>query len=118
MRCLVRNKRNFFYANYTGKTPVKDEYGNDTGEYTVTYTPPTSYKANISPAKGEVINEYFGESDDYDRVIVLENNIPIDEQTVLWIDTPSTEPYNYTVKSVARNLNSTLIAIKKVEVGK
>ena len=37
MRTLVRNKIPIYYANYRDKTPIRDEYGNQTGEYEVTY---------------------------------------------------------------------------------
>ena len=118
MRCLVRNKRSFYYANYDKKEPVIDEYGNQTGEFKVTYTFPIPYKANISPAKGETINEYFGEAEDYDRVIVLENNVNISEQSILWIDREPTQAHNYIIKKVAKSLNSTILAVKKVDVSK
>ena len=67
----------------------------------------------------------FGESESYDKVIVLDNpNTPIDEYSTLWVDTlpllnedGSTEtPHDYVVKKVARSLNSVSIAISKVIV--
>ena len=122
MRCLNRNSIGFYYAVYQGSTPVlvKDEYGNEieTGEYEVSYDEPEYARGNISPAKGAVAVEVFGSTEGYDRVLVIDDpDTPIDEYTVLWVDTDDTdEPYDYIVRKVARSLNSASIAISKVNV--
>ena len=125
MRCMVRNKSAFFYALYDGQTELEDEYGNATGQYRVSYTNPIKTLGNISAAQGEMQSRQFGESESYDRVIVLDDrNTPIDEYAVLWVDTPprinedgsTTTPHDYTVRKVARSLNSVSIAISKVAV--
>ena len=133
MRCLHRNKIKFFYALYEKKEPIVDEYGNMTGEYAVTHGNPVECYGNISAARGEMATCQFGESEVYDKILVLDNVSPkIDEYTVLWVDTlPKTNtdgtlskntegevdtPYDYTVKKVARSLNSVSIAIRKVNV--
>jgi hypothetical protein len=81
---------------------------------------------NISSAQGEMQTRQFGESETYDKVIVLGNpNTPIDEYSILWVDTEpmlsddSTKKvaHDYVVKKVARSLNSVSIAISKVNVG-
>ena len=125
MRCLVRNKRTFYYAPYIGETEIVDEYGNATGQFSVNYGKPVKMLGNVSAAQGEMQNRQFGESESYDKVIVLDDrNAPIDEHSVLWVDTlphlnedGSTDtPYDYTVKRVARGLNGVSIAISKVDV--
>ena len=133
MRCLERNKRAFYYALYAGKTAMKDEYGNETSESRVEYSKPVSCRGNISAAHGETDTRQFGEHEVYDRVIVMSNrDTPIDEYAVLWVDsspevTADGElarddegeilmPWDYTVKKVARSLNSVSIAIRKVNV--
>lgn len=125
MRCMNRNKQKFFFALYEGKSPVEDEYGNATGEYDVLHGNPIEYAANISAAKGETSTRQFGESESYDKVIVMDNDAPsIDEYTVLWVDTlpvlnddgTTDTPHDYIVKKVARGLNSVSIAISKVNV--
>lgn len=133
MRCMGRNKVSFFYSLYEDKEPIKDEFGNNTGEYNVTHGNPQEFKANISAAKGETTTRQFGESESYDKVIVMENDAPpIDEYTILWVDTVPTvdengalatnedgetiTPHDYIVKKVAKSLNSVSIAISKVEV--
>nr|DAF08946.1 MAG TPA: hypothetical protein [Caudoviricetes sp.] len=133
MKTLIRNKSKFYYALFESKVPKIDEYGNNTGEYEVRWGKPLEYSANISAAKGKTSTRQFGESENYDRVIVMGNNSPnIDEYTVLWVDTiPKLDgngllllnedgsvvtPHDHIVKKVARSINSVSVAISKVNV--
>ena len=133
MRCMNRNKVKFFYSLYEGREPITDEYGNVTGEYDAKHGNPTEGYANISAAKGETQTRQFGESETYDKVIVMDNEAPpIDEYAVLWVDlTPQLDengslavnekgeiitPHDYIVKKVAKSLNVVSIAICKVNV--
>lgn len=133
MRMMVRNKSEFYYSLYKEKIPKTDEYGNVTGEYDIIRDNPMKFVANISAAKGETSTRQFGESESYDKVIVMGNDAPpIDEYTVLWVDrTPQVDedgalalndddevitPHDYIVKKVAKSLNSVSIAISKVTV--
>ena len=125
MRCLVRNKRKFYYASYIGETEITDEYGNATGEYNLAYENPIQLLGNVSAAQGEMQSRQFGESESYDKVIVLDDSdTPIDEYAILWVDTlphlnedGSTDtPHDYIVRKVARSLNGVSIAISKVDV--
>ena len=133
MKMLERNKSTFFYALYKDKFPRKDEYGNLTGEYDIVRANPQEFSANISAAKGEISTMLFGESESYDKTIVLGVDAPpIDEYTVLWVDSApqvdetgalvidddgnAVTPYDYIVKKVAKSLNSVSIAISKVDV--
>lgn len=125
MRCMVRNKSKFYYASYIGESEIKDEYGNNTGEYEIAYSNPVESSGNVSAAQGEMQSRQFGESESYDKVIVLDDiNAPINEHSILWVDTlpylnedgTTDTPHNYTVKRIARSLNGVLIAIKKVDV--
>ena len=125
MRGMVRNKTRFYYASYNGETEIIDEHGNVTGEYVVTFSNPIKTTGNISAARGEMQSRQFGESESYDKVIVLDDrDAPIDEQSILWVDTlpllnedGSTDtPHDYIVTRVARSLNGVSIAIRKVRV--
>ena len=125
MRCMVRNKTTFYYASYIGETEIIDEYGNRTGEFSLTYGKPTRVSGNVSAAQGEMQSRQFGESESYDKVIVLDDrNAPIDEHSILWVDTlphlnedGSTDtPHDYIVRRVARSINGVSIAIGKVDV--
>lgn len=123
MKCLHRNKRKFFYALFREKIAIKDEYGNDSGEYKVVYDSPVEMSANVSAATGEAQVEQFGNSLLYDKVIITDDtNCPIDEHSVLCIDTPPSYDkdgnliYDYIVKKVAKSLNTVSFAVSKVEV--
>lgn len=125
MKTLTRNKIRIYYANYRNKTALKDEYGNLTGEYKITYGDPVAVMANVSAARGESTTRQFGEDVSYDRIIILDNpTFPISETSILWVDTPpeiseggTTEtPHDYIVKQVAPSLNSVSIAVSKVNV--
>ena len=126
MRSMVRNKTTFYYASYIGETEMIDEYGNRTGEFSLTYGKPTRMSGNVSAAQGEMQSRQFGESESYDKVIVLDDrDAPIDEHSILWVDTlpllnddgTTDTPPDYVVKKVARSLNGVSIAIRKVSVG-
>ena len=125
MRLLHRNKVRIFYANYRDKIPLKDEYGNMTGEYEIVYDTPVEVKANVSAARGEATTRQFGDDESYDRIIVLDDpRIPIAVTSIFWIDTlpeiaedgSADTPHDYIVKQVAASLNSVSIAVSKVNV--
>ena len=125
MRCMVRNQSKFYYALYIDSSEMIDEYDNGTGEYEVFHGKPTLARGNVSSARGEMQSRQFGESESYDKVIVLDNvNTPIDEYSILWVDTlpllnsdGSTDtPHDYVVVRKAVSLNSVSLAIRKVAV--
>lgn len=133
MRCMTRNKSEFHYALYSNNTEITDEYGNATGQYQVNYGKPVSALGNISAARGEIQSRQFGESEAYDKVIVLEDiHTPIDEHSILWVDTEplltadgtlasnddgtAKTPHDYVVTRKAVSLNSVSLAIRKVTV--
>ena len=124
MRTLDYNKRTFYYCLFNEKTKMVDADGNFTGDYKSGYSPAVACKGNISAAAGSSDIEQFGTGIEYDKVIVLQGtNWAIDEHTVLFIDVePSYEDeeqtlpkYNYIVSRVAKSLNHTTLAIKRVE---
>ena len=125
MRCLFRNTRKIYYSKIVCKKELKDEYGNNSGEYEVIYTNPIRCRGNVSAAQGEMETRQFGDTESYDKVIVLDNvNIPIDEYSILWVDSlpvinedgTTNTPHDYIVKKIARSLNSVSIAISKVNI--
>lgn len=100
-----------------------DNEGNSTGEKVIRYTDPVELRANVSPATGNTSVEQFGNSVQYDKVIVLDDlSCPIDEYSVLFVDkdpefdNDGNPLFDYIVKKVAPSLNSVSIAIAKVEV--
>lgn len=119
----TRNDRLFRYCLYSDNIPITDEYGNETGEYRVTYGEPIEMYANISPASGYAQTEQFGNLDNYDKVIVTHDmNCPIDENSVLFIDkepeyTVAGDPmFDYTVRRKAVSLHHIAYAVRKADV--
>lgn len=123
MKTMERNKVPFWYLLYDRKEAVKNEDGNETGDYRVVYKEAVFQRENISAATGSAQVEQFGNFISYDKVIVTDDLCcPIDENTVLFIDK---EPeydedgnplYDYIVKRVAKSLNSISYAVSKVNV--
>lgn len=132
MVCMDINKQTLWYALFDHKQQDTDEYGTVVGTPYNVFKPPRKTEANISPAKGETSVQAFGNDDSYDQTLILDNGVPIDEYSVLWIGvTPKLDesgeletddegnvitPYNYIVKKVATSLNNMQVAIKKVTV--
>ena len=113
MKGMERNKQTFWYAVPTGeKQPILDAAGHMTGEYENAYSERIEFRGNISPGTGQTEATPFGSDVTFDRVIVLEGEIPpIDEFCKIWY-----ENEQYIVKKVARSLNGVSIAIRKVDV--
>ena len=120
MRMNNRNKQTLWYAPYLQTSVSTDSEGFENGTYAV-YGEAMKLEANISPARGAVVAQQFGDDDQYDNVIAIEDqDIPIDEHTVIWIGAnPQTEPWTHIVRKVARSLPTfgcTLVAVSKVTV--
>lgn len=125
MRTRQRTSRTFYYRLYTGEAEIVDDYGNPTGQVYKTYTVPVAFKANISPPSGEDVIEIFGALERYDRVIqTCDMACPIDENSVLYIDTtPSLDEqtgewsaHDYIVSRVSPSVNTIRIGCTKVNV--
>ena len=123
MRLLKRNESSFYYLLYLSKEQAVNGGGDETGESKVIYSAPVLMKANVSAATGYAQTELFGNSITYDKVIVTSDmSCPIDENSVLFVDkkpefdTQGNPLYDYTVKRVAKSLNSISIAVSKVAV--
>lgn len=134
-RTAFRNKQPFWYALYDGTVEDYDEYGNQSGTH-VTYKNPVKAYGNISPARGNVTVQQYGEDARYDKVIVLgDRDTVINEYAVLWIDVePELDangalkvnangeivtPWDYIVRKVGRGLphfGDVEIAVSKVNL--
>lgn len=123
MKIMERNKQSFFYCLFDTSQAVTNAEGEETGEHKVTYKAEVEMKANISAATGYAQVEQFGNFITYDKVVVTDDmSCPIDENTVLFIDkAPEYDEegnplFDYTVRRVAKSLNSIAIAVSKVNV--
>lgn len=129
MRSMEINKVLVWYALYSGKQPILDSEGNETGEYTSGYDEPVKIRIRVSPNKGEATNQFFGTLLDYDSTMITTDTLPLDEYSILWVGkepelTDGTYPidgegnqitgHTHTVIKVAPDINVTQYAIKKI----
>ena len=123
MKILKRNTQVFYYALYKATERVISDKGYKTGEPIVTYEKPVLMRASISPASGRTYAEIFGSDINYTKVIITDDvNCPIDEQTVLWVDTlpdlddegETDTPNDYCITAIRKSLNCIAYAIAKV----
>lgn len=115
MRTLLRNRQEFWFARYTGKYPILDADGNDTGEYGTTHSDPVRALGNIDPAVGVRFAAAWGSGASYDhRVIPEDPNLPIREGDYVWVGVSPDGPHNYQVTTIGKSLNFLLLNIKKV----
>lgn len=110
--------KEFYYANVSGNAENTDEDGNRTGTYSITYSEPIKAYGNISADQGATSLNPFGIGENYQRVLQLaDKDAPITETSILWIDDLDTShPHDYEVRGVARSLESSRFALKKVVV--
>ena len=117
MRGLNRNKRLLHYAVYLGDKAIRDEYGNETGEYLPVYGDPTPLTCNVSSATGEDAVQVFGSFTNYARVLcVADIHCPLAERSIVWFGVSPEEQYNYVVTRKADSKNGLLYAMQEVEV--
>ena len=84
------DKRPLWYSNPVGdKTPVVDEWGNETGETSQTWSDPAKLMLNVSPPTGSAEANPFGAFTDYSYVVSSsskKHNTPLYEGTRLVSD--------------------------------
>ena len=115
---LRRNEQTIHYALYNGKTMLTDAQGNKTGEYTLAYGTLAEMQAVLAPVVGTAEREVFGVDVDYDRTaLIYDTACPITEESIVWVDVPTSGKHDYIVKKIAKSLNTVVIALKKVNVG-
>lgn len=112
------DKRPLWYSNPVGdKTPVVDEWGNETGETSQTWSDPAKLMLNVSPPTGSAEANPFGAFTDYSYVVSSsskKHNTPLYEGTHIWFQTDVSKPFNYIVAKVAEHITDTLYALKEV----
>lgn len=117
MRDLKRNRQKLHYALFAEKTPILDEDGFETGDYTAGYGTPVEFKANISSAKGDANVDLFGLDISYQKTISTCSKLPIEEGTLIWheaaVKDDDGESADYIVVAVAKSLNTVVYALQK-----
>lgn len=123
MKLMKRNLKPVSYCLFKEKVPLKDKDGYETGESGVGYADPVEIQCSVSPAMGYTQAQMFGNLESYDKVLITDDmSCPIDENTVLFIDKkPEFDDkgkpiFDYTVRRVAKSLNSISYAVSKVKV--
>ena len=118
MRELEINKQTIYYATLVDYTDKIDSSGYRTGEKVKTYSDPVSLRINVSPARGNADRDIFGIDCNYSRTMTTADlECPIQEDTILWIGIPSTDPPNYVVVRKAVSLHDIVYAIREVALG-
>lgn len=136
------DKRPLWYSNPVGeKSPVLDEWGNETGETSQTWSEPAKLMLNVSPPTGSAEASPFGAFTDYSYVVSTPrkkrrnwfligysrlasrdvfgsssklNNNSLCEGSHVWFGIKPDVPYNYIVVKVAEHITDTLYALKEV----
>ena len=103
-----------------GEAYRTDENGYQTTEKILTYSEPVYKEAPISARTGQTDIQLFGTELSYDRVIYTAEKLPIDEYSLLYVETePDFENYSdstkadYRVKKVSPHLNQFVYAIER-----
>ncbi len=112
MRDLKRNQVLVNFRHYLGDKEIVDEYGNATADYSSEFGEEQQLLMSVSANKGDYSEQMFGNVLDYDRTMLISDpKCPINENSRVTID-----GQNYVVKAVARSLNVSQYAIKRIEV--
>ena len=114
MKLLRRNTKVYYYASYIGKTEIKDENGNLTGESELSFSPVKTVRGMLSEVTGEVIREPFGSYKDYNAILITDDiTCDISENDALWITKPPLDNNRKSgiVKKIARTKNVVSVAV-------
>lgn len=125
MRLSERNKQPIWYANYSGKTEIEDEYGNIVGDYQIVYTNPKKAMWNVGVIDSVTEVEMFGmNASDIIRVVPDTKDFSLDENSVLWYgitpnikaDGTTDTPYNYNRIKIHRTLNTITFYAQRTDI--
>lgn len=124
MRTLNRNRQLVYYATFVSKSEVKDEYGNHTGAWQITYSSPIKAMWNVSYVKSDAEVEMFGISAmSTIRIVAPKDGFSLDEASILWYGKEPVTPYdatkplhNYALAGIRPSLNNVVFYAKKVDV--
>lgn len=123
MRNLKKNSKKLWYSNYSGRVPIVDENGDETGDYICGYASPVAFLATLSASRGNAYADMFGTNLSYTRTIATVEKLPIKEESLIWVSEPvmnadgtvDEESAEYTVAGIADGLNGIVVALKARE---
>ena len=130
MRTLNKNKQTIYYALKTARETEStedkiivdgEEVAIDEGGFTIEYSVPEAFSANISFSGGDSSDVEFGlDMSAYDAIIVCNTKaLPITETSLIWFETEPPMAVNdgtsadYTVVAVRHSLNYTKAILKR-----
>jgi len=125
MRTLKKNTQPIWYANYSGKTELTDEYGNSIGEYEITYTAPTKTAWNVAYIESEADVQMFGvQASDTVVIVAPKVGFTLTPESILWWgvtptikeDGTTDTAHNYRVVGIRPSLNAVKVYAQKVSV--
>ena len=120
LRNLKKNAKKLWYSNYSGKVPIVDENGDETGDYDSGYASPVEFLATLSASRGNAYADMFGTNLSYTRTLATVENLPIKEESLIWVSEPTmkadgtvdSDSADYTVVGIADGLNGLVVALK------
>lgn len=120
MRNLKKNSKKLWYSNYSGRVPIVDENGDETGDYIGGYASPVPFLATLSANRGNAYSDMFGTNLSYTRTLSTVGALPITEESLIWTSEPTMktdgtvdeESADYTVAGIADGLNGIVVALK------
>lgn len=126
MRCLKKNKQKLYYALYQSSTEVTTGQSItvdgktipvEVGATTKTYGNPVEFYGNISMSGGNVYETEYGiDISSYSAVLVMnKDEIPIDEHSLIWHTSPTTDKADYKVVKVVPSLNVSKYLLQRIE---
>lgn len=124
MRTLNRNQQPMYYATFASKIELKDEYGNSTGSWQITYSAPVKAMFNIGYVESDAEVKMFGiQSKDTLRIAAPKDGFPLDTASILWYGKDPETPYNpvkpmynYAVVGIRPSLNSVIFYARRVDI--
>ena len=123
LKDLKANQVPFYYQNPGKVIEERDEDGYLTGQKIKTGGEIVKAYARISPNTADYVNAPFGKDLVYDKMISTVQDLPIDEQTKLFIDSVPKYDFNgdtesepdYEVVRVAKDMHQKCWAIRRIE---
>lgn len=120
LRNLKKNSKKLWYSNYSGRVPIVDENGDETGDYIGGYASPVEFLATLSASRGNAYSDMFGTNLNYTRTLATVEKLPIKEESLIWVSEPvmkadgtvDEESADYTVAGIADGLNGIVVALK------
>jgi len=115
MRLLDRDKRTFWYANYTGGSMVYDASGLPNGERTPLYDEPEKAEGTFSMPTGAATPRAFGTYIDYDYEIHMDGpSCPFDENAAIWINRSTDEDPDFRAVKIATLPSYVAVAVREL----